>query len=331
MRKPHGVTADNVTAEDVVAETVAVESITGASPEASVFPSTPVAAVENFPGSKNSSGRPMDELEVKLMAGRPARGPRREAAVAIAVGTCVALLALWYVLPNAGLVNPLLLPDPIEVARGFWTLATSGFLLHHLGITMTEVGIGFAIGASSGFILGTILGISPFLRRIWSPYILALQSLPKVVLAPLLIGWLGFGIESKIATAVAICFFPLMINTMVGLTLPATDPMKLMRSLGASRWQIYRKLRLPVAAPLIAVGFKHSVLLAFTGALVAEILVGSSEGVGRLIAIYNQQIQMDLAFALVVLLAAMAVTAVMILDYLDRKIIFWREDKEPRR
>lgn len=300
-------------------------------PVATAWPETPAQAVAQLPDSAKVAGRPMDELEEKLLGTRSQAPAGRKAALAISLATCLVLLGLWYLLPNAGLVNPLLLPDPIEVLQGFWSLATAGFLLHHLRVTMTEVAIGFAIGATGGFVLGTILGTVPVVRRVMSPYILALQSLPKVVLAPLLIGWLGFGIESKVATAVAICFFPLMINTMVGLTLPATDPMKLMRSLGASRWQIYRKLRLPTAAPLVMVGFKHSVLLAFTGALVAEILVGSSEGLGRLIAIYNQQIQMDLAFAVVCMLALIAVSAVMALDYLDRKIIFWREDKAAAR
>lgn len=304
---------------------------TGQGTPGPAWPETPAQAVAQVAGSTAPVGRPMTEVEQGLLDVPPASGPRRETALVISVLTCFGLLAVWYALPNLGLVNPLLLPDPIEVARGFADLAGAGFLLHHLGVTMTEVGIGFAIGASGGFLLGTLLGVVPFVRKVLSPYILALQSLPKVVLAPLIIGWLGFGIESKVATAVAICFFPLMINTMVGLTLPAADSMKLMQSLGASRWQVYRKLRLPVAAPLIAVGFKHSVLLAFTGALVAEILVGSSEGLGRLIAIYNQQILMDLAFAVVAMLALIAVSAVMILDFLDRKIIFWREDKEPGR
>jgi len=291
------------------------------------WPETPLQAVTQDPGTAKVAGRPMDELEEKLLVGAPARGPRRSKVLAISLGTCLGLLFLWWLLPNAGLVNPLLLPDPFDVAEGFGKLLAADVLLHHLSVTMTEIAYGFAIGGTIGFLLGTILGTIPFVRRVLSPYILALQSLPKVVLAPLIIGALGFGIESKVATAVAICFFPLMINTMVGLTLAAAEPMKLMRSLGASRLQIYTKLRLPVAAPLIMVGFKHSVLLAFTGALVAEILVGSSEGLGRLIAIYNQQILMDLAFAVVVFLAAIAVTAVMLLDYLDRKIIFWREDK----
>jgi NitT/TauT family transport system permease protein len=319
--------SDGSASESVVAETVVIDSLRVESAGATTYPATPGPAVVGGRGISKVAGRPMDELEQKLLVGEPARGPRRSKVLAISLGTCLVLLFLWWLLPNAGLVNPLLLPDPFDVAKGFGKLVEADVLLHHLGVTMTEIGYGFAIGGTAGFLLGTVLGTIPFVRRVLSPYILALQSLPKVVLAPLLIGALGFGIESKVATAVAICFFPLMINTMVGLTLAAADPMKLMHSLGASRVQIYTKLRLPVAAPLIMVGFKHSVLLAFTGALVAEMLVGSSEGLGRLIAIYNQQILMDLAFAVVVLLATIAVTAVMLLDWLDRRIIFWREDK----
>lgn len=240
------------------------------------WPETPLQAVTQDPGTGKVTGRPMDELEEKLLVGAPAQGPGRSKVLAISLGTCLGLLVLWWLLPNAGLVNPLLLPDPFDVAEGLGKLIAADVLFYHLGVTMTEIGYGFAIGGTSGFLLGTVLGTIPFVRRVLSPYILALQSLPKVVLAPLIIGALGFGIESKVATAVAICFFPLMINTMVGLTLAAAEPMKLMHSLGASRLQIYTKLRLPVAAPLIMVGFKHSVLLAFTGALVAEILVGSS-------------------------------------------------------
>lgn len=293
---------------------------------ATAWPETPIQAVLGD-GRTRPSSRAMDELEERLLASAPQRKADGHRALYVSLGTILALLVVWYALPNLDLVNPLLLPDPIEVARGLWSLISSGFLPVHFRVTLTEVGIGFAIGATMGFLLGTVLAISPYLRKVVSPYILALQSLPKVVLAPLIIGWLGFGIESKIATAVAICFFPLMMNTLVGLTLPANEPMKLMRSLGASRWQIYRKLRLPTAAPLIFVGLKHAALLAFTGALVAEILVGSSEGLGRLVAIYNQQIRMELAFAVVVIVAAMAVAAVMFFDYLDRKLIFWREDK----
>lgn len=299
---------------------------------AKLWPETPIAAVlAADPDRLAQSPRAMDALEERLLGAGPTRVRQGPRSLLIALGTCLALLGIWYALPNMGLVNPLLLPDPIQVAKGLWDLIEAGFLPRHIKVTLKEVGLGFAIGASAGFLLGTMLAVSPFLRQVLSPYIVALQSLPKVVLAPLIIGWLGFGVESKVATAVAICFFPLMINTSVGLTLPAAESMKLMRSLGASRWQVYRKLRLPTAAPLIFVGIKHAALLAFTGALVAEILVGSSEGLGRLVAVYNQQIRMELAFAVVVVVAAMAVAAVMLFDYLDRKLIFWREDKAETR
>lgn len=246
----------------------------------------------------------------------------------IAVGTIAALLVIWHLLPTTGVVNPLVMPTPLATLVALAELVSTGILFKHFGVTMFEVAIGYAIGVTLGFTFGTLLATLASVRAVLAPYILALQSLPKVVLAPLLIAWLGFGVESKIATAVAICFFPLMINTMVGLQLPRPDAMKLMVALGASRRQIFTKLQFPTALPLIFVGLKHSLLLAFTGALVAEILVGSAEGLGRLVQVFNAQIAMDYAFAVVVVVAALAVGFVLLFDALDRRIIFWRQAEE---
>lgn len=246
----------------------------------------------------------------------------------VAIASMGVLLVIWHLLPTTGIVNPFLLPTPFATAAALGKLTTTGILFDHFGVTMIEVGSGYLIGVTLGFTVGATLATLPFVRRVMSPYILALQSLPKVVLAPLIIAWLGFGIESKIATAVAICFFPIMINTMVGLQLPRPDSLKLMRALGASRRQVFTKLQLPTALPLVFVGLKHSLLLAFTGALVAEILVGSSAGLGRLVQVFNKQIAMDFAFAVVVVVAALAVGFVILFDAIDRRVIFWRHATE---
>ena len=282
-------------------------------------PERPVSVVPEFDDVPGDA--PPDESR----AGALYRSQRHRL---IALGTIAALLVVWHMLPTLRLVNPLVMPTPFATLEALADLVSTGIIFGHFGLTMFEIGVGYAIGVTMGFVIGAALATLETLRRVMAPYILALQSLPKVVLAPLMIAWLGFGVESKIATAVAICFFPLMINTMVGLQLTRPDATKLMVALGASRRQIFTKLQLPTALPLIFVGLKHSLLLAFTGALVAEILVGSSAGLGRLVQVFNAQIAMDYAFAVVVVVAGLAVSFVVLFDALDRRIIFWRHAEE---
>jgi NitT/TauT family transport system permease protein len=149
--------------------------------------------------------------------------------------------------------------------------------------------------------------------------------LPKIVLAPLLIGWLGFGTPSKVAIAVAICFFPVWIDTMVGMSLPTADEFKLMAALKASRWQMFRMLQFPSALPLVMVGIKHAMLLSFTGVLVAEILAASAGGLGTLAEQFANQLLMPLTFAVVLVVVVLAIALVSILDYVEQRVVFWSE------
>jgi NitT/TauT family transport system permease protein len=275
-------------------------------------------------------GPPVDhELERRLLdqTRQPRSAPRYYQWLALTL-TIAAFLVVWHLLPTLGLVNPLILPTPVEVAQSLRDLLTSGYFGPHFKTTMWEVFVGFFAGALLGFMLGVVFAGVPVLRKAFAPYILAMQALPKIVLAPLIIGWLGFGVESKIATAILICFFPMFINTMVGLSLTGEAELKFMRSLRASRWQTIRYVRVPTALPLIFVGLKHALLLAFTGVLVAEILLGTQLGLGQLVKTFTLGIQMGLAFAVIVVVAAIAIAMVTITDWLDRKIIFWRPDQD---
>lgn len=266
--------------------------------------------------------RPDDELMVQIPRRREGRAHQT-----IIVGTLGLLILIWWLIPVVGLMNPVLISTPVDTVQGLWSLITTGDLIGHFLYTMAQVLGGFALGVVTGMLLGTALALVPVLDRIFTPYILAVRSLPIVVLAPLFITWFGFGVESKLATAVTICFLPTMINTMVGLRIPEADTLSLMRALDASRWQIYRKLRLPAALPLIFVGVKHSLLLSFTGVLLAEILLGgSTRGLGTLVRLYSHQIRMDLVFAVVIVLTLLSVLLVMVFDRLDRRFIFWREE-----
>lgn len=277
-----------------------------------------------------AGGRPVDhELERRLLeqARQVPKASRARPWLAMLL-TIAALLVVWHLLPTLELVNPRILPTPWEVAQSLRELLTSDYFGKHFTTTMWEVFAGFAAGALLGFVLGVLFAAIPVLRKAFAPYILAMQALPKIVLAPLIIGWLGFGVESKIATAILICFFPMFINTMVGLSLVGENELTFMRSLRASRWQTVRYVRVPTALPLIFVGLKHSLLLAFTGVLVAEVLLGTEAGLGQLVKTFTLGIQMGLAFAVIVVVAAIAIAMVTISDWLDRRIVFWRPDQE---
>jgi NitT/TauT family transport system permease protein len=255
----------------------------------------------------------------------------REGSAWISIGTILVLLAIWEVIPRIGLVDRRLIPTFTDTAAGFVQLMGTGYWWEDLAKTMYAVAIAWVIGVSFGFLMGVVLGTSPFIRQAITPYAIAVQALPKVVLAPLLIGWLGFGAESKIALAVIICFFPVWIDTMVGLALPSANEFKLMQSLRATRWQVFTKLQLPSAIPMIMVGVKHALLLAFTGVLVAEILSASEGGLGKLASEFASQINMPLTYAVVFVVVILAVVLVSIADVIERRVVFWSDEARARK
>lgn len=241
----------------------------------------------------------------------------------IRVASVGAVLVLWQLASTSGLVNRVVVPAPTDVTAGFFQLIEGGYWWESLWSTMTAVLLALLIGTTVGLVLGVVLGMSDYISQVVSPFMIAFQALPKIVIAPLFIGWLGFGAPSKIAIAVVICFFPVWVNTMVGMTLATADELTLLRSMRASRWKTLWTLRLPRALPLIVVGFKHAVLMAFTGVLVAEILAGSAGGLGQLVESFSYQLLMPLAFSVIAIVIALAVSIVLILDYLERRLIFW--------
>ena len=238
-------------------------------------------------------------------------------------------LSLWEAIaPTGWLVSPVLLPTPSKIAQAAWGLLGTSYFLENLQRTLYEIAFGFAIAAGAGLVTGTILAIVPLMRLVMYPYIIAAQALPKVVLVPLFIVLFGFGPASKIVTAAAIAFFPVFINTMVGLSLVEEDQRRLMESFTANRWQLFTKLQIPSALPLIFAGIKTSATYAMTGAIVAEFLTGTDKGLGRLISIFSFALQMDSVFSLVLIIAIMAFLLFAAIERLGKKIVFWGEGAE---
>ncbi len=248
----------------------------------------------------------------------------------ISVGTVLLFAVAWEVGPRF-LEDRTLFPTLSETLSGLARLVTAGYWWEDLGSTLFSVVIAWLIGCGVGLAAGIALGTVPFIRTAITPYAIAVQALPKIVLAPLFIGWLGFGPPSKIAIAVVICFFPVWIDTMVGLALPKAIEFKLMQSLNATRAQTFWKLQLPSAVPMIMVGVKHAMLMAFTGVLVAEILSASAGGLGTLTKEFSSQLNMPLTFAVIVVVVVIAITLVSIMDVIERRVVFWSEESRSRK
>ncbi|WP_426244625.1 ABC transporter permease [Nocardioides sp. LHG3406-4] len=255
----------------------------------------------------------------------------RAITLSIMLGTLGVLIAAWEVLPRTGVLNRTVIPTATDTLRGLGQLFESGYWWEDLRGTLLAVLIAWVLGCAFGLFLGIVMGASPFIRTAITPYTIALQALPKIVLAPLFIGWLGFGAESKIAIAVAICFFPVWIDTMIGLAMPSREEFTLMRSLNASRTQTFVKLQMPTAIPMVMVGIKHAMLLSFTGVLVAEILAASSGGLGTLAKEYSLQLNMPLTMAVVTTVLVIAVSLVSAMDFLEQRVVFWSEQARGRK
>ena len=237
----------------------------------------------------------------------------------------VVVFGLWELLPRLGLVPEIILPPISATVYALYTLVKTDFFLGHFLVTLNEIFWGFVIGTVIGLAVGIFLGVWGGAKRLFYPFVVAFQAVPKIVLAPLLISWFGYGQTSKIAMAVVISFFPVLINTMVGLESVPRDMVRLMRSLRASRRQIFTKVELPSAAPLMFAGVKTALTFALIGAIVGE-FVGAAEGLGFLLYTYNFQLRIDRVFSVIIILSTIGGVLYFFVEWLDKKLIYWRQD-----
>lgn len=239
------------------------------------------------------------------------------------------VIGLWQILTLAGFVHRVLLPPPVAVAEATIELVTAPTFLDHFSRTASEIAVGYGLGVAIGLALGVALSSFPLLRRAYFPIIAGFEAIPGIVLAPLVITWFGFGIESKIVQAVIACFFPVFITTLAGLAMSSEDEVKLMRSLLASRWQIFRKLRLPNALPAIFGGLKIAITTAIIGAVVSE-FVAADAGLGFLLLRYKASFETPTVFALIFMFAVIGMVSFLFIELIERRLIFWRAEAAKR-
>jgi NitT/TauT family transport system permease protein len=235
----------------------------------------------------------------------------------------VVLVAAWELICRSGLVNEIIVPPPSDIATSLVDLIDEGYFWEATQVTMTETIVGFLIGVVLAWILGTALGTFEWFKSAFYPLIVGFQITPRVALAPLFLTWFGFGVTSKIVLAATICFFPVLLNVLVGMETVDRNARTLMRSLGASKWEEYSKLVLPSSLPLIFAGVKNAITLALIGAIVAE-FVGASVGMGVLIKTLNFQLDVAGGFAVIMVLMFFGLILYWIVELLDSKIVFWR-------
>ena len=232
------------------------------------------------------------------------------------------LTVIWYAIILVGDIKPFILPAPHEIFNRFLNALSSGNLIYHFRITLTEVLLGLLIGVFSASLLGYLLAKSERLERIFTPIIVASQSIPTVAIAPLLIIWFGTGISSKVFICILIVFFPILINTIVGIRSVSSDLHDLMRSLNATKWQTFRLLELPAALPVVFGGLKIGATLSVIGAVVGE-FVGADRGLGFLINVARGQYDIALVFVAVIALILMAMGIYFIVSLLEKLVINW--------
>ena len=241
----------------------------------------------------------------------------------LAVAALPFIIGTWYLLSDTGFVHRILLPPPGPVAIAFIELIGSPDFSRHLLRTASEFAIGFAAGVTIGFCLGLVLSVFAFLRKAYFSLIAGFDAIPSIVLAPLIITWFGFGIESKVVQAAIVCFFSVFITTLAGLAMTSEDEIRLMRVLRASRWQAFTKMRLPNALPAIFGGLKIAVTLALVGAVVSE-FVAADAGLGFLMMQYRARFDTATVFGLIAIFAAIGMMGFLLIERIERYVVFWR-------
>lgn len=232
------------------------------------------------------------------------------------------VLIVWEVLCLWADVPRIILPRPSEIGVSLWNNLTTPSFYHHVWVTLKEALYGFGLGASLGFLLGALIGQSVFLERVLYPYLIAFETLPKAALAPLVLIWFGYDMMSKVVVTAMIAFFPLLANTIVGLRSTSEDQIDLFRAFCGRGRDVFWKLKLPNALPFIFVGLNVSLIFSLTGAIIGE-FVGSREGLGYLILIRNQTLNIPSVFSILVVLGALGCLFHVVLQQIKKRVLFW--------
>lgn len=238
------------------------------------------------------------------------------------VFACV--IALWEGAAAVGLIDVILLPPPHAIAGSIWDLYVENRTIYrHFVITFYEAFAGFLIGGAFGLALAVGSSLNESFRRYVSPYAIVLNVTPGLALTPIVIAWFGFGYSSKIALGAIVCFFPIFVNTLIALSRTDDDTLEMFQSMGASKGQVFWKLRVPAALPMIFAGFKIAITTALVGAVVAEFSQATA-GIGVLMQRLSFALDMSGAIAALLSMSLLGLILFTIIEIIDDRVVFWR-------
>ena len=238
------------------------------------------------------------------------------------LATLVVLVALWHAAIRVFQVPNFILPTPYAVLEALQRGYIEGLFWKHFFFTLQSMVFGYLLGCTLAFVLGCIFAESRTVEQMFLPFVVALQSMPKVALAPLIIVWFGFGLESKIVMVALVCFVPMFINTAVGLKQTNPALIDLMLAFSASPWHILTRIKIPSAAGHLFAGLQIAVVLGLIGAVVAE-FVSSTKGLGYLISAAVVNLETNTMFAALISLAVLGVAGSLAIRFLHSRIVFW--------
>jgi len=245
-----------------------------------------------------------------------------------------ALLGLWQLAASSGALadalglEPFLVPSPAAIAESLWE--DRSLLAENAWVTLGEVLLGFATAVLLGVATAVALHLSPLLKRVSYPLVIASQTIPVIVIAPILVVWFGFGVGPKIAIIALICFFPIAVNTLDGLATVPAEQRRLMRSLGANRLRLLTLVEAPTALPFALSGAKVAAAVAVIGAVFGE-WAGADDGLGHLMLVDNAQLEVARLFAAIVWLSAIAIALFACLSLIGRRVAWWGEPEDAGR
>ena len=266
--------------------------------------------------------RPGSAAEQPLVEERTSWLRRRQAPLIGATAVLV-VLVIWQLIVETGAVPTIILPGPIDIARALGTMFSSPTILTDLGVSGSELLIGFGLAVLVGLILGVAMGWYGRVNAALDPFVTFLYNTPRVALLPLLIIWFGIGIWSKVAVVFLGAFFPIVMSTADGIRGLDVSWIRAARSFGASDWQLFRTVALPGAVPFILTGFRLGIGHAMIGVVVGE-LVAAQHGIGLILARAGQTFQTPIVFAAIVVVAVSGLVLNSLLRLLEKRFQKWK-------